>query len=372
MISRVFVDITTSLMLAGEQPIGISHLEHEVARRLLLFSPFNFIPVVFGNDGRLFALSPEQVALIFSSKPITNSHRNKQVISHPTGECDAAAAKERKARRKPGTLPLRSKLRYAALAFIAWMPHVVREDVRAILIHTRQLAKTVTSGAVREDVGAILIHARRVVRTIIYRKPEPVAASTPARSVLPTLRMVVHPHPGDVLWTAGALSCFVPLRTIGEMRARGLRVVTTCDDVIRVSHLQSSQTSVGAELLMADAVGLLDASDLVLAVSERTRRELLALATRLGRATPGVHVLQTGSGLRRLLDPDSEEFSKTSVAPDVSRRELEIARPDTALWDEVAAAVKERLQMLVEETGRGWHAHPSAQHALHARSSSWR
>jgi hypothetical protein len=340
---------------------------------LLLFSNLNFIPVVFGNDGLLFALSPEQVALVFSSKSVANSEENrprKQVNSRPAAECNDAAAKGRKAHRKPGTVPIRRMLRHAALVLIAWMPQAVSEDVRAILVHARQLAGTIISPAVREEVSAILIHARRIVRTMIYRHPGPIAASIPARSVLQALQMVVHPRSGDVLWTAGPHNTFVPLRTIGEMRARsGLRVVTTCDDVIRVTHLQSNPSSRGAELFMTDAVGLLDASDLVLAVSERTRRELLALAARLGREPPAIQTLQTGSGLRQLLDHDKEEFSKPKVAQAVTGKKLEIALPDAPLWDEVAAAVKERLQMFVAETDGSRHAHPSAQHAFHAHSS---
>ncbi len=352
--SRVFVDVTTSLMLAGQQPVGMSRLEGELARRLLLYSNLNSIPVVFGNDGLLFALSPEQVALVLFSKSVANSQENgrgKQVNSRPAAECDGASAKGRKVPRKPGAVPIRRMLRHAALAFIAWMPQAVREDVRAILAHARQLARTITSPAVREEVSAILIHAGRIVRTIIYRHPGPTAASVPARSVLSALHVVVHPRAGDVLWTACPYSNFVPLRTIGEMRARsGLQVVTTCDDVIRVTHLQSNPSSRGAELFMADAVALLDASDLVLAVSERTRRELSALAARLGREPPAVQVLQTGRGLCQLVDLDNEESPKGVSAQAMMQPNLEIPLPNAPLWDEVAAAVKECLQVLVAET----------------------
>jgi hypothetical protein len=332
---RVFVDITTSLMLAGgEQPISISCVEGEIARRLLLFSNLNFIPVVFRNDGLLFALSPEQAALIFSSKPVADSQKNNRVSSAPAAKDSAATAEEQTARLHPQSLSTRlellvtSRLRRAALAVILRMPYAVREDIRAIVIH-----------------------AWRIVRTIVYRHPGAVASSPTvaassiaAHSILPTLRTAVHPRSGDVLWTAGLYSDFVPLRTIGEMRARrGLRVVTTCYDLFCATHPEFDQPSVGAELFMADAVALLDASDLVLAVSERTRRELLAFATRIGRATPAVQVLQIGGELDQLLDPDD-------VAPAAARSKPEAALPDPPLWDEVAAVVEERLQMLLAET----------------------
>jgi hypothetical protein len=328
-IHRVFVDITASLMLASQRQVGISPVEDEIARRLLLFSTFNFIPVVFGNGGLLFALNPEQVATIFSSKPVADSQelrRRKRASSLP-GKWDAAAAKEREADRQPRILArlkslLTSQLRYAARVFITLMPY-----------------------AVREDVLTILIHARRIVRTLIHRHSDPVAASIPAHSILPTLQMVVHPRSGDVLWTAGPYNEFVPLRAIGEMRARsGLRVVAGC---YRLAHPRSNSSSMAAELFMADAVALLDASDLVLALSERTRRELFALAARLGRESPAVQLLQIGSGLRQWFDPDSED---SRDAPAAKSSMEETVLPDSRLWDEIAVATNEGLQMLLAET----------------------
>jgi hypothetical protein len=334
---RVFVDVTTSLMMAGKQPIGISRVEGEVARRLLLFSDLNSIPVVFRKDGGLLALSPEQVALIFSLRPVGDSQENRvrrRDSLSLAASCDKAATKKGTAHGPPWPLPTRLKLmiltrlRYAARAFVFSM-----------------------SWAVREDVGAILIHAKRIARTIAYGYRGSIAASTPVHSILPTLRMVVHPRPGDVLWTASPYSDFVPLRTIGEMRVRsGLRVATSC---YRVMHPESNPSGAGAEFLMVDAVALLDASDLVLAVSERTRRELLALAARLGRGPVAVQVLQIGSELRQWLDPDQEESPNVTVAHGLMGPILDPVLPEPRHWDEVAGAVRERLQIALAETEVG-------------------
>jgi hypothetical protein len=314
---RVFVDITTSLMLAGQQSSSLSRVEGEVAGRLLS-SNLNFIPVVFRNDGLLFALSPPQVALIFSFKPASLT---------PTAKRAAALITDRKAPLQP-SLPTRlrfgatAKLRYAAAALTARAPDTVRQDARAILIHFR-----------------------RIVRALTYRHP---GSTTSVSSILPTLQMLVHPRSGDVLWTAGLFSDFVPLRRIGEMRARnGLRVVTTC---CSVTHPLPSPSTTGDELFTADAVALLDASDLVLALCERTRHELLALAARSGREPPAVQVLQVGEGLRKLLDLDDEESPKATIADTRKWPKLAIPGPDAPLWDELAATVKKPLQMLLAET----------------------
>jgi glycosyltransferase involved in cell wall biosynthesis len=107
--------------------------------------------------------------------------------------------------------------------------------------------------------------------------------------------MVVHPGPGDVLWTAGLYSNCVPLRAIAELRARtGLRVVATCFDLIRVTHPQFNPPDMATELFQGEAVALLDAADLLLAISEDSRRELLTLAEHTGRPAPPVQVLRLG------------------------------------------------------------------------------
>jgi hypothetical protein len=337
---RVFVDVTTSLMLAGKQPIGISRVEGEVARRLLLFSNLNSIPVVFRNDGVLLALNPEQVALVFSSRPVGNSQENsvgKRDSLLRDATCGAAPTKERRAHGQHWSLPIRLKLMIVTR---------LRQVVRAFVFSMPP--------AVREDVGWILIHAKRIARTIVYGPPraglyqhaEPVATSTSAHSILPTLRMVVHPRSGDVLWTANPYSDFVPLRTIAEMRVRsGLRVATNC---YRAPDPESNPS--GA---VADAVALLDASDLVLAVSERTRRELLGLATRLGRESPAVQVLQIGSELCQWLDPDQEDSPNATVVEALTRPILEPVFPEPRHWDEVAEAVRERLRITLAGTEVG-------------------
>jgi hypothetical protein len=77
----------------------------------------------------------------------------------------------------------------------------------------------------------------------------------------------------------------------------GLRVVTTCYDLIRVTHPEFNPPSMGPELFAGDAVALLDCSDLVLAISASTQSELVAFAARAGRPAPSVQVVRLGSDL---------------------------------------------------------------------------
>jgi glycosyltransferase involved in cell wall biosynthesis len=281
--SRVFVDVTTSLMFAGEMPIGILRVEGEIARRLLRSADPHTIAVVFRNDGLLLALSPEQTARIFATRVAGSEEIRVHVRRAPAVPVEQPAASPP---RWPlvvrARLRMTGTLRRVARAFVAGIPNAVRGDVRAILVHVRQIA-----------------------RTIIYRNPVPVPvpvqptqSSVLREEIMPTLRAVVHPRPGDVLITAGLYSNLVPLRAMGELRARiGLRVVTICYDLIRVTHPQFNPASMGTELFVADAVALLDTSDLVLAISEWTRRELVAFAARSGRNVPAVQVVRLGSDI---------------------------------------------------------------------------
>ena len=305
-IPRVFVDVTTSMMLAGEPPIGISRVEGEIARRLLRSSALHTIPVVFRNDGLLFALAPEQVARIFCVRPIAGLQeirlRTRCGIT-AAAEPGASTASAEEPVKTPPLQPPASSLRLRATSGL-------RAVIRACLSRL--------PAAIREEVRAALIHARQIARTVVYRHssvPAPDPGAVPALDpvvppalptyvpavrdeILPTLRMLVHPRQGDVLWTAGLYSHFVPLRTIGEMRSRtGLRAVTTSYDLIRVTYPDLNPPGMGAESFAADAIALLDASDLILAISESTRCELLDFAAQFGRDTPAVEVIRLGSDI---------------------------------------------------------------------------
>ena len=317
--SRLFVDVTTSLMLAGDLPIGISRIEGEIARRLLLSSDLHSIPVVFRNDGQMLALSPEQLARIFSARPVADS---KGIRVRALGGSSVAVAAEPAAvsaadqpAPHPPTRPLKIRL---WLRVAAEMRRAARVSIACI------------PGAVREDIRAILIHVRQIVRTVIHMRrgsvpAPPIYIPAVRDEIIPTLRMVVHPRPGDVLWTAGLYRNFVPLRTIAETRVRtGLRVVTICYDLIRLAHPQFNAPSMGAELFAADAIALLDASDLVLAISETTRRDLLNYATRIGRAAPAVQVVRLGSDLS-MREMRNEHKDSRSLPTDLARRRFALA-----------------------------------------------
>ena len=253
--------------------MGILRVEGEIACRLLACPGLRAVPVVFREDGVLLALSPDDVTRIFAARSKAASQEARlRIAREPTASPNIAPSVPAGQLSTILGARIRAGLRRAARAGLARMPAPMREDMRAILLHSRQ-----------------------ILRTAVTRGTRPSAGRTCHSGILPTLRMVVHTGPGDVLWTAGLYSNFVPLRTIAELRARtGLRVVATCLDLIRVTHPQFNPRDMARELFHGDAVALLDASDLVLAISEASRRELLGFAKRAGRVAPPIQVLQLG------------------------------------------------------------------------------
>ncbi len=285
------IDVTTSLMLAGEPPVGITRVEGEIARRLLGTAEGDALPVVI-RDGRLFALSPDDASRLFA-RPSTPKRAAEGVRlrlrAQPVAEEPARSPDE-----PPPPQGLRRRatavLRRAARGAVARLPDAVREDVRGILIHGRQIARTTLHRGVPPSLAA----------------PPPPPAEPPLRDrVLRSLSVVAHPRDGDVLFTAGLYSNFVPLRAIAELRAAtGLRVASVCYDLIRLSWPQFNPRSMGVDQFAADMVALLDASDAVFAISGWTRTELLSFAARVGRAHGAVEVVRLGSDPVPSVTPD--------------------------------------------------------------------
>lgn len=283
------VDVTTSLMRSGGSPIGITRVEGEIARRLLVAPDIAATPVVF-RDGQIFALAPSDAERILvagvGAAGVANELRLRpRSIAKPKADLP-------KRRSSTGVLnQAKAAMRRNARALIARMPDAVREDVRGILIHGRQIVRMMVSG---------------------QALPRPAVETSQALrdQVLSSLRVLAHPDDGDVLFTAGLYSNFVPLRAISELRAAtGLRVASVCYDLIRVSWPEFNPRSMGMESFEADMVALLDASDFVFAISAWTQAELLAFTERSGRVPPAVEVVRLGG------DPVAWSAIDRSVAP---------------------------------------------------------
>jgi hypothetical protein len=146
------IDVTTSLMMAGEPPVGITRVEGEISRRLLATSELDATAVAF-RDGHLFALAPQDVERIFaagvkggSEEPRLRRRRMAPAAGAPVGgDADEAGNGASGVSPVPPPAGLRGRataaLRRAARASVSRMPDPVREDVRAILIHGRQILR---------------------------------------------------------------------------------------------------------------------------------------------------------------------------------------------------------------------------------------
>lgn len=288
---RLFVVLSNALAGYDEA----SQTPCEVTRRLALHSDLKCIPVVIRSDGVLLALGPEQVTQ-FSKSPGADLN-NKSAVNI--------------GRRVSWVT---TGLRYSARLFLGFIPRSLREDVRAILIHTREIVRTVAYGG----PAARASQANRQAASAV--------------DILGEVRTVAYPRPGDVLLVVSTYGDSSRLRMIGELRARyGIRVITVdffgeCQD----DHGLKPKTF---DLPTIYAINLIDASDLVLTASERIEDWLRCLASRFHRTPAAVEVLRI----------DAEPLGQVAGNPGLWSKAIY-----PALWDKYCLSVKCRLELFLE------------------------
>ncbi len=168
----------------------------------------------------------------------------------------------------------------------------------------------------REDVALSLIHLRAAVRHLIDPAPgqaprPPAPAPTPAapasvRSVSPVhpdLSLIIHPSPGDVLFTCGLGWSDFDWSPIAVLKARGqLRIVCMVYDLIPI--LFPKWIPAGHDVYLAHFLSVIDTADEVPCISKCTERDLRAFAESQGRDPPSTHVVRLGADLPAPADPD--------------------------------------------------------------------
>lgn len=278
---RVLLDLTTAWNWRGRKPVGIIRTERELALRLMRDPSLTVLPFLF-HGGRLHVVDPAfaQNMLIERSPPV---------------EAQAQAA---------STAPLpapRSTLARIVGPFAALARLCARVALRAVPERARQ------------DVSLSLIYSRAAVRCLIY--PTPAAAPPPSAPAAvsrvgsegppqPDLSLVIHPRPGDVLFTCGLGWEDFECSPVAVLKAlRQLRVVFIVYDMIPVlfpawgfqKHL---------DLYLSHFLNVIDVADAVLCISQCTERDLRAFAESRSRKPPVTHVIRLGADLPAEEDPE--------------------------------------------------------------------
>jgi glycosyltransferase involved in cell wall biosynthesis len=235
-------------------------MEREIARRLLAESRICPIPIVFSAE-RIYALDR------------ADALRLAQESSMP----DRPLARL-----------------HVAPARLTGQPSRLRTAVKAVPRTAARYAYAVTPSAARQDMHFMLIHAREVIRKS-FRKLAP-APPPHARAAIRNRSIETGgPEAGDVLWTCGNFSGSANLRHIAEARVRlGFSCVAICYNSISNEHSEwnpEKQERLPYECSLAD---LLDVANRILCFCEGTRSGLIAFASRCGRDTPDVRVVNFG------------------------------------------------------------------------------
>ena len=329
---RVFIDLSTSLSLFGQLAIGILRTEREIARRLLEEPRIVAIPIVF-SGGRLVALDRDDALRLVGrpSAPETSVAKLREIGADPIVP---AAVPEPAPMAQPTwqQMPIRAGLRMLARHAVAAMPAPVREDLRLVLIHSREIARktlrapkvpapdgktasptavgtdpvaplavpepaptcdpasrrmpvraglrklarhavAASPSAIREDLRLVLIHSREIVRKARRTQTPDMPAPPPAATVCDEaaiLREAIGnrcaeigwPAPGEVFWTCGHYGACVPLRLLAEARERlGFSCITICYDLIRNENPRWNPEKPHRLFYDCVATDLLDASD---------------------------------------------------------------------------------------------------------------
>jgi glycosyltransferase involved in cell wall biosynthesis len=116
------------------------------------------------------------------------------------------------------------------------------------------------------------------------------------------LSLVVHPEPGDVLFTCGLGWSDFDWSAIAALKAGGkVRVVSMVYDMIPI--LFPAWIPANHDVYLAHFLSLIDTADEVPCISRCTERDLRAFATAQGRVPPLTHVVHLGADLPAKPDP---------------------------------------------------------------------
>jgi glycosyltransferase involved in cell wall biosynthesis len=264
---RHFIDLTTSLYLVGQPPLGILRTEREIAKRLLNDPRLMSIPVAFWSN-QLFVLEHEDADLVLQDYS-PNLPAN---APEPTGSRGLLSA-------------LKSIIRTVARGLIWMAPTYSREDLHWTMFFTMRLLRTIRNRAANPPVD-FLSNKNRL---------EAGPPNDVRNRILSQLSIAVRLGERDILWTCG--NC-LPLRWVAEQkRLSRFRVVAMAHDIIRVRYPEWNPPDMPQDLFVAQTVDLIDAADLIFCNSKNTRRDLTNFAVEVKRSGLRSKLVRLGSDL---------------------------------------------------------------------------
>ena len=263
---RILIDLTTSLALRGQKPVGIVRTEREIAIRLLSDRSLCTLPFVF-RDGEFRALDPAFARRMLREAP----------SAVPTSPQSARGTGRGNTLRK----------------MTSGVRAVARVGLRAV------------PGRGREELRLSLIHMRQAIRNLVYGAPHalPFSARGHALQEAPDLSVVIHPGSADVMFTCGLGWDHCPWAEVARLkRETGMRVVCICYDLIPLVFPNFIPGN--HDLYLSHFLNMLDVADHIPCISRATEVDLLQCATASGRMRPRASVVTLGADLHSQPDPN--------------------------------------------------------------------
>lgn len=187
---------------------------------------------------------------------------------------------------------------------IDWTPPRVRPAVRQSLVHARNSLLTIARPTNSRQLPSSAPPHESLTIAESLEPCAPRDGTDASLSRFSKLSTVVHPTTKDIVWTGATDPAHVPFRQLAEAKLTSrFRLVSVCYDMKRVLNVACGPPGLSGSLA-THTLDQLDASDLILCVSNRVQRDLLQFARDNGRAAPNT----------RLLLLDSHQFGHAVAA----------------------------------------------------------
>ncbi len=279
---KLLVDLTTSMLLLGGAPNGVTRVETKLARALLDAEHLNPMPVIMKADGTLRAMEVDAARHILDlwdaqvDVPLSLRGAYGHTLIDLTGGSDDTAE----------TSKNNYKLRQ----------RIVR-NIYAARVLFRQPGKIFRGTANWDEL---------TIRFMLQRGRSPEEARAPREDPYDKIRhethenaqLIVTPTPADYFWTAGLYSQMIRPRPLLEIvSGSGMSVGCLLYDIIQLLYPEYNPPDIDRDVYRANTLDLMEVSDMLLSISGWTRDTYVNLGREERRAHAPIKVLPLGADI---------------------------------------------------------------------------
>lgn len=315
---RLFIDATRPVEAVAAGDADSVSVEVAILRRLLDAKDLRPVAVMRRDDRLHTVDSGELNRFLTTDHPgflssVLHAPPSKPAVVGPEPRPGASAGLRRR---------ITGGLRGVARAAVARAPASMREDLRGILIHSRQILRAAAYG-----------------RPAPPQLPPPPPPPAPSGPRAPRLGPVVHARAKDLVWTAARDWEPGFLRAIAGLEAPVRpRVIVLAGDQRGAALAIAGLADVETAAMAAAAMDILGSAELVIAPDEGTRSALHEIAAAVGKPVPRIRLLAGGAEVPLRAPPlPSPPAGRRTVLLRVDPNGREAVEAILSLWDAMAA-----------------------------------